>query len=54
MIGLLVADGYPVVAYQAVDPTEVLGCNDRAELATLRALLKRFGPDETESRGAAA
>jgi bifunctional UDP-N-acetylglucosamine pyrophosphorylase/glucosamine-1-phosphate N-acetyltransferase len=40
VIGLLVADGYPVVGHQAVDPAEVLGCNDRAELAVLRAFLR--------------
>nr|WP_275941216.1 bifunctional UDP-N-acetylglucosamine diphosphorylase/glucosamine-1-phosphate N-acetyltransferase GlmU [Planosporangium flavigriseum] len=40
VVGLLVADGYPVQAHQAVDPTEVLGCNDRAELAVLRAVLR--------------
>jgi bifunctional UDP-N-acetylglucosamine pyrophosphorylase/glucosamine-1-phosphate N-acetyltransferase len=40
VVGLLVADGYPVMAHQAVDPTEVLGCNDRAELAVLRATLR--------------
>ncbi|NJC69422.1 bifunctional UDP-N-acetylglucosamine diphosphorylase/glucosamine-1-phosphate N-acetyltransferase GlmU [Planosporangium thailandense] len=40
VVGLLVADGYPVLAHQAVDYTEVLGCNDRAELAGLRALLR--------------
>jgi bifunctional UDP-N-acetylglucosamine pyrophosphorylase/glucosamine-1-phosphate N-acetyltransferase len=40
VVGLLVADGYPVAAHQAVDATEVLGCNDRAELAVLRATLR--------------
>ncbi|GII21232.1 bifunctional UDP-N-acetylglucosamine diphosphorylase/glucosamine-1-phosphate N-acetyltransferase GlmU [Planosporangium mesophilum] len=40
VIGLLVADGYSVAAHQAVDATEVLGCNDRAELAVLRAVLR--------------
>src|SRR5256714_12333712 len=37
VIGLLVAGGYPVAAHRAPDPVEVLGCNDRAELAILRA-----------------
>ena len=36
VVGLLVSGGYPVAAYQAPDPIEVLGCNDRAELAILR------------------
>jgi bifunctional UDP-N-acetylglucosamine pyrophosphorylase/glucosamine-1-phosphate N-acetyltransferase len=40
VVGLLVAGGYPVTAYRAPDPVEVLGCNDRAELATLRAALR--------------
>jgi bifunctional UDP-N-acetylglucosamine pyrophosphorylase/glucosamine-1-phosphate N-acetyltransferase len=40
VIGLLVAGGYPVAAHRAPDPVEVLGCNDRAELAILRAALR--------------
>jgi bifunctional UDP-N-acetylglucosamine pyrophosphorylase/glucosamine-1-phosphate N-acetyltransferase len=40
VVELLVAGGYPVAAHQVVDPTEVLGCNDRAELAVLRATLR--------------
>jgi bifunctional UDP-N-acetylglucosamine pyrophosphorylase/glucosamine-1-phosphate N-acetyltransferase len=40
LVGLLVAGGYPVVAHEALDATEVLGCNDRAELAVLRATLR--------------
>jgi bifunctional UDP-N-acetylglucosamine pyrophosphorylase/glucosamine-1-phosphate N-acetyltransferase len=40
VIGMLVADGLPVVAHRAPDATETLGCNDRAELAVLRALLR--------------
>jgi bifunctional UDP-N-acetylglucosamine pyrophosphorylase/glucosamine-1-phosphate N-acetyltransferase len=39
-IGLLVADGQRVAAHRAKDPTEALGCNDRAELTALRALLR--------------
>jgi bifunctional UDP-N-acetylglucosamine pyrophosphorylase/glucosamine-1-phosphate N-acetyltransferase len=37
---LLVAAGDPVAVHLADDPTEVLGCNDRAELAGLRRLLR--------------
>jgi bifunctional UDP-N-acetylglucosamine pyrophosphorylase/glucosamine-1-phosphate N-acetyltransferase len=40
VVGLLVAGGYPVAAHRAVDPAEVLGCNDRAELAILRSTLR--------------
>src|SRR6185295_10414220 len=40
VIGMLVAAGSPVVAHRAPDATETLGCNDRAELAALRALLR--------------
>jgi len=40
VIGLLVAAGLPVVAHRAPDATETLGCNDRAELAVLRGLLR--------------
>ncbi|MDT5038169.1 MAG: bifunctional UDP-N-acetylglucosamine pyrophosphorylase / glucosamine-phosphate N-acetyltransferase [Micromonosporaceae bacterium] len=40
VVGLLVSGGYPVAGYRAVDPVEVLGCNDRAELAVLRAALR--------------
>ncbi|MGC9667975.1 bifunctional UDP-N-acetylglucosamine diphosphorylase/glucosamine-1-phosphate N-acetyltransferase GlmU [Planosporangium sp. 12N6] len=40
VVGLLVAAGYPVLAHQAEDATEVFGCNDRAELAVLRAILR--------------
>jgi bifunctional UDP-N-acetylglucosamine pyrophosphorylase/glucosamine-1-phosphate N-acetyltransferase len=40
VVGLLVAGGYPVAAHRAEDPIEVLGCNDRAELAALRAALR--------------
>jgi len=40
VIGLCVADGLPVGAHRAKDATETLGCNDRAELARLRALLR--------------
>lgn len=40
VIGLLVAAGRPVRAYRTDDPEETLGCNDRAELAALRARLR--------------
>jgi bifunctional UDP-N-acetylglucosamine pyrophosphorylase / glucosamine-1-phosphate N-acetyltransferase len=40
VVGLLVAGGYRVAAHRAADPAEVLGCNDRAELAVLRAVLR--------------
>jgi bifunctional UDP-N-acetylglucosamine pyrophosphorylase/glucosamine-1-phosphate N-acetyltransferase len=40
VIGLLVAAGQPVVAQICSDPEETLGANDRAELASLRALLR--------------
>jgi bifunctional UDP-N-acetylglucosamine pyrophosphorylase/glucosamine-1-phosphate N-acetyltransferase len=37
---LLVSDGAPVRVHLAADAVETLGCNDRAELAALRALLR--------------
>src|SRR5262249_42884372 len=40
VVGLLVDSGLPVHAFIAEDPTEVLGCNDRVELAELRANLR--------------
>ena len=40
VLGLLVAAGRPVLAHRAPDATEALGCNDRAELAMLRAVLR--------------
>jgi bifunctional UDP-N-acetylglucosamine pyrophosphorylase/glucosamine-1-phosphate N-acetyltransferase len=40
VIGLLVSADRPVRAYLTADPEETLGCNDRAELATLRARLR--------------
>ncbi|MFI6760289.1 bifunctional UDP-N-acetylglucosamine diphosphorylase/glucosamine-1-phosphate N-acetyltransferase GlmU [Micromonospora sp. NPDC050417] len=40
VFGLLVATGEPVVVHVAPDATETLGCNDRVELANLRALLR--------------
>ncbi|GAA4205333.1 bifunctional UDP-N-acetylglucosamine diphosphorylase/glucosamine-1-phosphate N-acetyltransferase GlmU [Actinocatenispora rupis] len=39
-IGLLVKAGRRVGGYVAVDATETLGCNDRAQLAQLAALLR--------------
>jgi bifunctional UDP-N-acetylglucosamine pyrophosphorylase / glucosamine-1-phosphate N-acetyltransferase len=38
--GALVVAGYEVGVHVAHDPTETLGCNDRAELARLRVLLR--------------
>ena len=40
VIALLVDSGRTVLAHATEDPTEVLGCNDRAELAALRARLR--------------
>jgi bifunctional UDP-N-acetylglucosamine pyrophosphorylase/glucosamine-1-phosphate N-acetyltransferase len=40
VIALLVDSGRMVLAHATEDPTEVLGCNDRAELAALRARLR--------------
>ncbi|GAA4458255.1 bifunctional UDP-N-acetylglucosamine diphosphorylase/glucosamine-1-phosphate N-acetyltransferase GlmU [Phytohabitans houttuyneae] len=40
VFGLLSTDGRAVAVHVAPDATETLGCNDRAELAGLRALLR--------------
>ena len=40
VFGLLAAGGDPVGVFVAPDADETLGCNDRAELARLRALLR--------------
>jgi bifunctional UDP-N-acetylglucosamine pyrophosphorylase / glucosamine-1-phosphate N-acetyltransferase len=40
VFGLLAAAGESVTVHLASDATETLGCNDRAELATLRRLLR--------------
>lgn len=40
VFGLLAAVGHRVGVYVAPDADETLGCNDRAELASLRALLR--------------
>jgi bifunctional UDP-N-acetylglucosamine pyrophosphorylase / glucosamine-1-phosphate N-acetyltransferase len=40
VISLLVDSDRTVVAHATGDPTEVLGCNDRVELANLRAILR--------------
>jgi bifunctional UDP-N-acetylglucosamine pyrophosphorylase / glucosamine-1-phosphate N-acetyltransferase len=40
VLGLLAAAGQPVGVHLAGDPAEALGCNDRAELAVLRARLR--------------
>jgi bifunctional UDP-N-acetylglucosamine pyrophosphorylase/glucosamine-1-phosphate N-acetyltransferase len=40
VLGLLVAAGHPVGTHLADDPDEALGANDRAQLATLRVVLR--------------
>lgn len=40
VFGLLATVGHPVGVHLATDALETLGCNDRAELAQLRALLR--------------
>lgn len=40
VIGLLVSAARPVAGHRAGDPGDTLGCNDRAELAGLRAVLR--------------
>ncbi len=40
VVALMVAAGLGVAAHLVGDPTEALGCNDRVELAGLRALLR--------------
>ncbi len=40
VFALFVAQGSPVRVHLAADAAETLGCNDRAELASLRALLR--------------
>ncbi|HEX6076626.1 MAG TPA: bifunctional UDP-N-acetylglucosamine diphosphorylase/glucosamine-1-phosphate N-acetyltransferase GlmU [Micromonosporaceae bacterium] len=40
VFGLLRADGRRIGTHRAADPTEALGCNDRAELAGLRRLMR--------------
>ncbi|WP_305785001.1 bifunctional UDP-N-acetylglucosamine diphosphorylase/glucosamine-1-phosphate N-acetyltransferase GlmU [Symbioplanes lichenis] len=40
VFGLLAAVGHPVGVHVAADALETLGCNDRAELARLRSLLR--------------
>ncbi len=40
VLGLLASAGQVVGVYATEDPVEALGCNDRAELAALRALLR--------------
>lgn len=37
---LLIAAGHEVAVHAAVDPTDTRGCNDRVELAALRALMR--------------
>lgn len=38
--GVLLAAGHRIGLHEVADPTEALGCNDRAELARLRMLLR--------------
>lgn len=38
--GLLTSAGHPVGVHTTADPTEALGCNDRAQLAQLRGILR--------------
>lgn len=40
VFSIFAAAGHPVVVHEAADATETLGCNDRAQLAGLRALLR--------------
>ena len=40
VFGWLAAIGHPVAVHVAADARETLGCNDRAELAALRALMR--------------
>jgi bifunctional UDP-N-acetylglucosamine pyrophosphorylase/glucosamine-1-phosphate N-acetyltransferase len=40
VIGLFVESDHSVLAHATGDPTEALGCNDRVELAGLRAILR--------------
>jgi bifunctional UDP-N-acetylglucosamine pyrophosphorylase / glucosamine-1-phosphate N-acetyltransferase len=40
VFGLLATDGRPVGVHVVADAVQTLGCNDRAELASLRALLR--------------
>ncbi len=40
VFGILASVGHPVGVFVAPDADETLGCNDRAELASLRALLR--------------
>ncbi len=40
VVGLMVAGGWPVRAHLTADPDETLGCNDRVELAALRATMR--------------
>jgi len=41
VFGLLRVDGHRIGTHRAADATEALGCNDRAELATLRRLMRQ-------------
>ncbi len=40
VLGLLSGDGHPVAAVPVADHRDVLGCNDRVQLAELRAILR--------------
>jgi bifunctional UDP-N-acetylglucosamine pyrophosphorylase / glucosamine-1-phosphate N-acetyltransferase len=51
VLGLLVADGAPVGGVRAEDPDDVLGCNDRRELAARRRTLNDRVLDELMRSG---
>jgi bifunctional UDP-N-acetylglucosamine pyrophosphorylase/glucosamine-1-phosphate N-acetyltransferase len=51
VIGLLVAEGAPVGGVAAADPDDVLGCNDRRELAARRRTLNDRVLDELMRAG---
>ncbi|MFD2091843.1 bifunctional UDP-N-acetylglucosamine diphosphorylase/glucosamine-1-phosphate N-acetyltransferase GlmU [Blastococcus deserti] len=51
VVGLLVGDGAPVGGFVAQDPDDVLGCNDRRELAARRRTLNDRVLDELMRSG---
>src|SRR3954469_9698782 len=51
VLGLLVAEGAPVGGLRAEDPDDVLGCNDRRELAARRRVLNDRVLDELMRSG---
>jgi bifunctional UDP-N-acetylglucosamine pyrophosphorylase / glucosamine-1-phosphate N-acetyltransferase len=52
VVGILVADGHQVRAVVAVDPLDVLGVNDRSQLAQAAAVLRRRHLDAAMRAGA--